>query len=255
MKLARRTVLLACVLPFLSFAEQSLTLTLRGKTQTVAFLPSPAKHEKAILFLPGDGGWRGLAITIAQQISKWGYDVYGLDTKDYLTSFSQNGAKLKPEEVQADLLEAVSWIESRGAKRVVLVGWSQGASMAALATALHKRKPLHGVLTLGLPETGVLGWSWKDTLAVIARREPDQPQFQVAPALAQSGRTPIWMIHGTNDEYTSAAKERELFAKTQEPKKLIEVPEANHHFDGRRDELFKALREGLEWIETVATAQ
>ena len=132
-----------------------------------------------MLFLPGDGGWRGLAITFAQTIAGWGYDVYGFDTKHYLVSFSEDGSGLTESQMRQDLQVAISWIRSRGAKQVTLVGWSQGAGMAVLTAAGSQDKAgIAGVVTLGLPESAVLAWNWKDTLATLARREPDEPHFK-----------------------------------------------------------------------------
>jgi fermentation-respiration switch protein FrsA (DUF1100 family) len=107
---------------------------------------------------------------------------------------------------------------------------------------------LDGVLALGLPESAVLGWSWKDTLAVVARREPDEPRFSVKPLLPAVSPTPLCMIHASQDEYTTAAMTRSLYILANQPKRLVEIEGGNHRFDGKRAELFQALREGLEWV-------
>lgn len=108
------------------------------------------------------------------------------------------------------------------------------------------------MITLGLPESAVLGWQWKDTLAVLARREPDEPHFPVRPLLASLAPAPLLMIHGCEDEYTRPAEAREMFALAREPKRLVEIRGANHRFDGRRDELFRAVQEGLAWMASPA---
>jgi pimeloyl-ACP methyl ester carboxylesterase len=134
-------------------------------------------------------------------------------------------------------------------KLVILVGWSQGAGMAVAAVSGGQaRSPIHGVITLGLPESAVLGWDWKATLAIVARRDPDQPTFPVKPLLGNIAPTPIWMIHGSEDEYTTPETARELFQAVSAPKQLREIGGANHRFDGHQDELFRSLKEGLEWI-------
>ena len=89
--------------PFLLHADKAPVLAIRGREQAVTLLASPRDHDTAVLFLPGDGGWRGLAITIAQTVSRWDYDVYGFDTRRYLESFSQNNEKLTAAEMRQDL--------------------------------------------------------------------------------------------------------------------------------------------------------
>ena len=150
---------LCLVLATQAFAA-NLNLTVRGKPQSIGYLPSPARTNRAILFLPGDGGWRGLAITIGETIASWGYDVYGFDTKDYLESVSDKSNPLNEANIRADLVTVTSWIKARGAENVILIGWSQGASMAALGAA--DKRVARGVIALGLPASGVLAWNWKD---------------------------------------------------------------------------------------------
>ncbi|MFI5173386.1 MAG: AcvB/VirJ family lysyl-phosphatidylglycerol hydrolase, partial [Terriglobia bacterium] len=73
------------------FTPVKNTWMIRGQKQDIYFIPgSPPMHSPhpKILFAPGDGGWRGFALTIAETMASWGYDVYALDTKRYLESFS-----------------------------------------------------------------------------------------------------------------------------------------------------------------------
>ncbi len=247
-----KTRVLICLvfIPVLSAApDESLSLKLRGKTLSVTRLqPSHAVSNRAVIFLPGDGGWRGVAISMAKTIASWGYDVYGFDTKRYLEAFSEDGAKLSQDQMAIDMQALSEYVSSAAKKPVLLVGWSQGAGMAVLAASHNPSTPLiRGVLTLGLPRSAVLGWDWKATMAAVARREPDQPAFSVKPLLANRG-TPICMIYGSEDEYTNPENARDLFKAASEPKRLHQVTGANHRFDGHQDELYRLLKEGLEWI-------
>jgi len=231
-------------------SSRDVRLVIRGKNQSVALLASATgNHDRAILFLPGDGGWRGMAIRIAETMTRWGYDVYGFDTKRYLESFSENGTSLTPDLMRQDIQTAARWIRARGARRVVIVGWSQGAAMGVLA-ATDKPDGIDGVITLGLPQSAVLGWNWKDSLTVLARREPDEPHFSVGPLMRRLAPVPLWMIHGTEDEYTTPEQARILFAGARDPRRLVEIQGGNHHFDGRLAEFYRALQEGLEWVGT-----
>lgn len=241
---------LLATLPVAVWGDDSVSVTLRGKTQTLARL-QPANHDSAasVIVLPGDGGWRGAAVSMARTITSWGYEVFGFDTKKYLEGFSQDGANLSREQMTADMRAVAGQVGSLTKKRVILVGWSQGAGMAvAAASDSPARGPVHGVVTLGLPQSAVLGWDWKATLAVIARREPDQPSFAMKPLLPRVAPRPLWMIHGTQDEYTTPEVARGLFNLASEPKRIEEIPGANHRFDGHQDEFYSSLKKGLAWI-------
>ena len=232
------------------WADDPVALSPRGRAQSIVRLqPAAGTPRATVVFLPGDGGWRGAAVTMARMIMTWGYDVYGFDTRKYLEVFSQNGTKLSQSQLADDLRVLAAQLRGGSPRPIVFVGWSQGAGMAvAAATGLGVKSPIQGVITLGLPESAVLGWDWKATLAIIARHEPDQPVFSVKPLLANMAPTPICMIYGSQDEYTNPENARDLFKAASEPKRLQQVTGANHRFDGHEDELYRFLKEGLEWI-------
>jgi len=230
----RACVLLALVPVLLLAADESVSVSLRGKAQSMPHLQPPGGAvDVTVIFLPGDGGWRGVAVSMAKTIASWGYEVYGFDTKKYLEAFSQDGAKLSRDQLAGDMRRLTEQVGVISKKLVILVGWSQGAGMAVAAVSGGQaRSPIHGVITLGLPESAVLGWDWKATLAIVARRDPDQPTFPVKPLLGNIAPTPIWMIHGSEDEYTTPETARELFQAVSAPKQLREIGGANHRFDG-----------------------
>jgi pimeloyl-ACP methyl ester carboxylesterase len=228
-------------------AGKTATLQIRGRAHSIAILSSPAPSKGAILFLPGDGGWRGLAVSVAQAMCAWGYDIYGFDTRSYLES----GADISVSEMQRDLTDVIAWICSRGPKRVTLLGWSHGAGMAVLAAQQWAGVPVNGVITLGLPEAAVLAWNWTGTIASLVRRDPGQPAFGMTALLPNVAPAPLWMIHGDADEYTTPATAERLYRAAAEPKRLISIRRANHRFDGARGELFHALQQGLEWVRVA----
>ncbi|MEI9812191.1 MAG: AcvB/VirJ family lysyl-phosphatidylglycerol hydrolase [Acidobacteriota bacterium] len=240
------------LLPSLLFAsDATLTVPIRGNAQVLDRLAPTGAPQAAVLFLPGDGGWGGLAVTMGRQIASWGYVVYGFETKSYLEMFSQDGRTLSREQMAEDVRTLASSIAGTTHLPVILVGWSQGAAMAVAAAADSKKAgEVRGVLTLGLPESAVLGWDWKATLAIIARREPNQPHFAVLPLLPKIAPKPIWMVHGTEDEYTPPRAARAQFDAASEPKKLEVIGDADHRFSGHRDALYASIKRGLAWIAT-----
>ncbi len=246
----RAAVALASASLLLAGAGGFTSVPVRGMPQLLARMPPVGRLEPAVvIFLPGDGGWRGAAITISRSMAAWGYEVFGFDTKAYLEMFSRNGAKLSQRQLALDMRQLAGGVRDVSTKPVILVGWSQGAAMAvAAASGAGGGGPIRGVVTLGLPDSAVLGWDWKATLAILSRRLPDQPTFRVKPLLSMTAPLPLWMVYGSEDEYTTPATARELFQGAVEPKRLREIPGANHHFDAHQDELFQAVREALRWI-------
>jgi pimeloyl-ACP methyl ester carboxylesterase len=227
-------------------------VTVRGQPQDLYYFPghSDSKPPKGrILFAPGDGGWRGFAITIAQTAASWGYNVYGIDTRRYLMSFTGK-TTLQETEVMGDFRQLAGWITRGAADKVTLVGWSEGAGLVLLPAASPERsKAFNGVVLVGLPESAVLGWRWIDDVTYVTKREPNEPHFFTALYLPRVAPLPLVVIQSSGDEYTSLETVKKLFAAAQEPKKFSLVPARNHRFDSNREGFFRALREGIEWID------
>ena len=88
------------------------SVPVRGVPQAVYYYPGGAGSagRPCVLFAPGDGGWRGFAIALAKQVATWGYDVYGLDTKAYLESFTGKRT-LQETDVMTDLRTLAEAVE------------------------------------------------------------------------------------------------------------------------------------------------
>jgi len=227
------------------------TLVLRGRTQTVYVYPaagSPSLSAPKILFLPGDGGWRGFALTIAQTIASWGYDVCGLDTRDYLESFTGK-TTLTDADVASDLVAVSNWFGG-GKSRVTLVGWSEGAGLCLLAaTSPEGKQKLSGLVAVGLPEHVVLAWRWKDYLTYVTKQRPKEPALESSAFLARVNPLPLVMIHSTQDEYVPQKAARALFTAASEPKQFWLIEANNHRFEGNTEVFFQKLRGALQWID------
>jgi dienelactone hydrolase len=237
-----------------SLAVGKSTLMLRGRNQDLYIYAATGRLTPSapkVLFLPGDGGWRGFAITIAQTIASWGYDVCGLDTKQYLENFTGK-TTLTDKDVAADILQ-VAHSFSGGTSRVIVVGWSEGAGLCLLAAAAPQGKQqLSGLVTLGLPESAVLGWRWSDYLTYVTKQPPNEPTFKTSAFLPRVAPLPIVMIHSTQDEYVPAKAAKELFSAASEPKQFWLIEARNHRFDGNTQFFFQRLREALQWIAQSA---
>lgn len=237
-----------CVTAFGESAQPGKNyVDVRGRSQEIYFYPgsdSTGARRGAVLFAPGDGGWRGFALSIARSLSSWGHDVYGFDTKHYLESFT-DATTLAPAEVMRDIRQLSDWTR---APRVILIGWSEGAGLMVLAAAAPPKDRYEGVITLGLADLNVLGWRLADNLTYLTKKRPNEPTFSSRAYADKITPLPLVMIQSTADEYVRREEAELLFASAAQPKRFISIKAQNHRFDGNQDEFFRQLRGALQWI-------
>ncbi|MBY0506177.1 MAG: alpha/beta hydrolase [Bryobacteraceae bacterium] len=233
---------MVCLMAATLWGEESLAWHLRGQPQEVTLYRATGPAKGAVLFLPGDGGWRGFAIDMARSLSKNGFDVYGWDVKQYLTGFTASQGPLSEKQMQADV-EAMT--QQVGVPKVVLIGWSQGAAMALLGAAAKGRAA--GVVLLGLPETAVRGWRFADNLTYLTKAEPNEPTFATAPWMEHVAPARLVMIQSTADEYVPLAAAKALFARAREPKHFFAVTARNHRYSGNQEEFLRILARETDW--------
>lgn len=228
---------------------------LRGQAQDIYYYPAQGALKPPapkILFAPGDGGWRGFAVTIAETVAAWGYDVYGVDTKRYLESFTGR-TTLQEAEVIGDFGRIGDWVRAGAAERVLLVGWSEGAGLCLLAAAGEDNKRrFGGLVTIGLPEENVLGWRWSDYITYITKKDPKEPKFASRDYMPRVTPLALTMLASTRDEYVPVEAAQRMFAAAQEPKRLVFIEAQNHRFDGNRGEFFGQLRAALLWVREAS---
>jgi pimeloyl-ACP methyl ester carboxylesterase len=225
-------------------------MAIGGHRQKIYFYPAEGtgQHRK-ILFAPGDGGWRGFAITIAEELAKAGYDVYGIDTRRYLESFT-GPAVLSPPEIACHFIQMARWIQQGGHQRLLLVGWSEGAGLGLAATANAENQTIFdGLVTIGTPEYNILAWHWRDIGAEITKKLPGEPTFKSADFMARVSPLPLFVIASTSNEYVTPEATRALFSAARQPKRLVMIDARDHKYSGNTEGFFRALIEGLNWIE------
>lgn len=248
-------VLLALFVPALAAAPKAgkNVLSIRGRQVEIDFYPA-AKDAGAmqgkIFYTPGNAGMKRMAVDMAQMMASWGYDVYGLDVKDYLEKFTSDHSKLQAAEAMADYREIAKWMTAGKDEPVTLVGWSQGAGMALLAaTPEENKKIFNGVISIGLAEKNLLGWKWSDDFADALKKVPNEPTFRSTDYLPRISPLPFYQIQSSQDEWVAAEAAKKMFALAPEPKKFILIQAENHHFKNNVEAFYTALREGLEWIK------
>lgn len=225
-------------------------VTVRGRQQNIYFYPAkgPGQHRK-VLFAPGDRGCRGFAITITEEFGKDGYDAYCFDTRRYLESFTGAQA-LHTADVASDFAEIARWIQQDEREPIVFVGWSEGAGLGLVATAVPANQAIFaGLIAIGTPQENILAWHWSDITASIMNKVPHEPTFNSVDFMSKVSPLPLFMIASTSDEYISTEATQALFAAARDPKRLAIIKARDHKYSGNTDEFFRTLREGLNWIE------
>ncbi len=224
---------------------------IRGKSVDVYYYPGAAGQAAPagpLLFAPGDGGWRGLAVTMAQTMASWGYAVLGLDTKKYLEDFTAS-TTLRESDVMADIHLIAQWFAPREGEKVLLVGWLEGAGLMTLAAASQPHQAKYfGLVTIGLGDSNVLGWRWRDALTYLTKKDPNEPTFSSLAYIAKVSPLRLAMLQSSRDEYVPPEEARKLFEAAKEPKRFVTIEADNHRFEGRQEEFYQRLREALAWI-------
>ncbi len=227
------------------------TVAIRGQRLALTSYPATGtRQNRNVLFAPGDAGLRGWAVTVAQAMASWGYDVYVIDTKDYLESFTPGGtATLKEGDVMADFRDIARRITNDSGERMTLVGWSEGAGLTVLAGAdPNNKRVFNGVITFGLGDENALGWTWKDTLASLAGRDPNEPTFHTSSYVGRIAPLPLMVIQASRDTSVTPAESKNVFSQAREPRQYVLVDAGDHKFGGGQTQFFQALSGGLQWI-------
>lgn len=240
------------------FAPGKNVILIRGQREKLYFLPSTNKAgvPHKVLFAPGDGGWRGFAITIAEQMAAMGNDVYALDTKRYLSSFTGK-THLTEKDVMADFHELADRISKQSGKsdeRVILVGWSTGAGLAVLAAAFANKANYNGLIAISLGKTNILGWRCLDNLTYLTGRMPKEPTFRSSDYLPKVAPLPIFVIQSNGDQFIPNDEAHQLFVQTKKPKHFALIHANNHSFESNRNGFFDALQQGMRWIQQHETS-
>jgi type IV secretory pathway VirJ component len=178
---------------------------------------SAAPSDVFAIIMSGDGGWAGLDQDIAAALSAEGIPVVGLDSLRYYWSART------PEGVAADTDRMIHYYLSRfGKKRVMLIGYSQGADVLPFAVnRLPQTTKAQVALTaiLGMSEHAVFEFHVSSWIS------DDNSGPATLPEVNRIAGMPVLCIYG-EDEHDSLCPKLD-------PKKIIVVKtKGGHHFDG-----------------------
>ena len=203
-------------------------------------LPATDLPAMAIL-LSGDGGWRDLDKTIAENLQRDGIPVVGWDCVRYFWT------PKTPEQTAADLGAVIDAYAARWhAARVALVGYSFGANVLPFAYALLPPARQQRVVQLSLLalesrtdwEIQVSGW---------LGAAPSAAAMPVAPALERVPAAKIQCFYGEGEKDTMCPA---LAAAGAE----VIRTRGNHHFDGDYPALARRIADGMRRRTGAAAA-
>jgi fermentation-respiration switch protein FrsA (DUF1100 family) len=238
-------LLFCCPLP----AEpQILDIAIRGEHLRLRhYAPAAGEHRKVIL-ASGDGGWRGFEKKMASALAAWGYDVYGLNTREYLHRFTHKPS-LTAAEVPEDFQTLIRDAGGSRRNKVILMGWSAGAALVILAGADGSKSAIEGVAAVSLPESAFLAWHWWNSLAFLPLIKETGPAFSTLPYVPRVAPLPLMIIQSAKDRYVPEKDRDLLFSAAIQPRRRIFLHAGGHSFPGARKLFFKELRTGLQWLQ------
>ena len=219
----------------------------------------PRAPDVLVLYASGDGGWFGAAADMFRAVAESGYYAVGLSTKALLHRRSAAGRPLTLAELAARyrviLDTASSALHLPADRRVVLTGWSRGASLGVLLGEAS-RAPAHlaGVIAIGLAEEENLTISSDtddDPAGPRARRSAET--LDMYPLIARIAPRRCALIQATGDGYLPAARARDLFGPDTDFRRFYAVKASNHRFGGGAEAFIESLRASLEWVTGPAS--
>jgi len=179
----------------------------------------------------------------------------GFDARAYLEGFTSRSGPLRPEDVPRDYAALVDYAGRGGRGRPLLVGVSEGAGLSVLAsTAPEVQARIAGVVALGLPDKNELAWRLRDSVIYFTKKIPNEPTFSSREVVERMAPVPLAALHSAHDEFVPVSETQAILAHARAPKRLWVIEAANHRFSDNRPELWRRLKEAIEWIGSARDA-
>ena len=179
---------------------------------------APGDNPTLAIFWSGDGGWATIDKEVSENLQAKGISVVGVDSLRYFWSART------PQDVARDTAAiARHYLAAWGKKKLLLIGFSQGAdvlpfALSRLDPALRTQVSLFAALSLSRRAAFEFHLSsWVDD------RDQGLP---TAPEIAKLGDIPTWCIYGADDADSVCA---ELAPSAN--LRVKKLP-GDHHFNG-----------------------
>ena len=203
-----------------------------------------AKKESDTIVVLGHGVTgnkdRPFIVTLAQELASAGFSALRF-------SFSGNGAsggRFADSNISKEVEDLGSVLDQLNHARVGYIGHSMGGAVGVLRAARDPRikflVSLAGMVNtkdfaereFGMVKPGE-GFMWDDSNCPLSQAYMDDLRKIGSVANeAPKIKVPWLLVHGSEDDVVPISDSREIFAKANQPKELIELPGANHVFAG-----------------------
>lgn len=206
-------------------------------------IPYSGKKVPAVVILPGANVPKEGTQTLAEILSGMGYASIGIEQRnrggvnpDYDFAQFKEGKEPVEHKMVFDALRAVDVLKQDAridAKRIAVIGESNGGRFAIIATALDPDiKGVIGISTSGYDmESQLTGVRDEAELMFYRSIDPDTYLNSIPPRK-------LVMIHSVNDSIIQIGFAENTFRKAKEPKKFYEVGTGSHGFsEGMRKPL------------------
>jgi len=179
--------------------------------------PGAVQSDEFALIMSGDGGWAGIDQDIAAALTATGIPVVGLDSLRYYWTART------PEGLAADTDKLIRYyLAHLGKKRVLLVGYSQGADVLPFAVNRlppAARSSVALVAILGMSEHALFEFHVSSWIS------DSKSGPATLPEVDRISGIPVLCIYG--------ADEKDSLCPELDPNKIIIVKvKGGHHFDG-----------------------
>lgn len=209
-------------------------LTLRGW-----FIPAEQPASPAVLYAPATGHDQRSGLSLVPALHRAGYHVLLFSYRGHGLSEGKKGRFTYGDGESRDVDAAVRFLyETRGVRRIGVIGHSAGAASAILSAARNPRigavvavAPFNCVEEVwrtsrpALVPPFILDWTlW------VAEKSRGFDRDDVCPlkVVDQIAPRPLLLIHGSDDRRITEAQTRRLFDAAQAPKTLWSVAGATH---------------------------
>ena len=179
--------------------------------------PNSAPSDSFAIIMSGDGGWAGIDRDVAAALSAKGIFVAGLDSLRYYWS------KRTPEGLAADTDRMIRYyLAALSKKRVLLIGYSQGADVLPFAVnrlPAASKAAVSLIAILGMSEHALFEFHVSSWIS------DDNTGPETLPEVNRISGIPVLCIYG-EDEHDS------LCPKLDPGKFKVVKVKGGHHFDG-----------------------
>lgn len=177
-------------------------------------------------------------------------------------SFSGNGTsqgKFSESTISKEVEDLGAVMDAAKDREICYVGHSMGGAVGVLRAATDSRikalVSLAGMVytkafaerEFGMVKPGE-GFMWDDTNCPLSQRYvDDMAKVDSVVEFGAKIKVPWLFVHGTEDDVVPMQDSLDIFARANEPKKLVKLPGANHVFAGEHSTAM--ISEVVSWIK------